>query len=288
MFKFNFFETSDESTAAAGNQKNEGSHNQITEINNQPKAVEHHVPPSDVDSICQICNGCQLLSQHNMKYRKLDDIKETELSELLTQTESQCSDLIPGLYEGGMKIWECTHDMLDYMENIDLRGKRILDLGCGCGLLGIKGLLMGASEVHFQDFNKEVIEDYTIRNVSLNNLDVNKCRFISGDWDDVSSYLSGQGLKYDVIMTSETIYNPRHHSKLLNVFRSLLDVNGFGLIGAKSHYFGVGGTAAGFIDSIEGHLDHMIIRHIPAAVSRLIIHVKKPVINDKCDNSIEK
>ena len=27
------------------------------------------------------------------------------------------SDLISGVYEGGLKVWECTFDMVDYLQN---------------------------------------------------------------------------------------------------------------------------------------------------------------------------
>jgi predicted nicotinamide N-methyase len=55
-------------------------------------------------------------------------------------------DIIPGVYEGGFKLWECTLDMLKYIEaqaNI-FEGKRIIEMGCGHGLLGILASKMGA------------------------------------------------------------------------------------------------------------------------------------------------
>ncbi len=55
---------------------------------------------------------------------------------------------------GGMKIWECTLDLLEYLEkeNVKFQGLNVLDLGCGAGLLGIYALSRGASSVHFQDY----------------------------------------------------------------------------------------------------------------------------------------
>lgn len=63
------------------------------------------------------------------------------------------SDLIPAVYEGGLKIWECTVDLIDYIAHSDLQleGKKVLDLGCGAGLVGILALKKG-SFVHFQDY----------------------------------------------------------------------------------------------------------------------------------------
>lgn len=65
-------------------------------------------------------------------------------------------DIIPGVYEGGCKVWECTLDLLKFMSenNINLEGKKVLDIGCGHGLLGIAALLGGAACCYFQDYNK--------------------------------------------------------------------------------------------------------------------------------------
>ena len=40
------------------------------------------------------------------------------------------------VYEGGMKIWECSLDLVKYLSETvaDLHGKKVLELGCGAGL----------------------------------------------------------------------------------------------------------------------------------------------------------
>lgn len=42
------------------------------------------------------------------------------------------SDLVPGVYEGGLKTWECSLDLVDCLEGIegaaDIRGKRALEV----------------------------------------------------------------------------------------------------------------------------------------------------------------
>ena len=45
-------------------------------------------------------------------------------------------DIVPGVYEGGFTVWECTMQLLKYLEDIDFDGKDVLDVGCGLGLLG--------------------------------------------------------------------------------------------------------------------------------------------------------
>jgi predicted nicotinamide N-methyase len=44
---------------------------------------------------------------------------------------------------------------------------RVLELGCGHGLPGVLCLLAG-SEVHFQDYNREVLTSLTAPNVAAN------------------------------------------------------------------------------------------------------------------------
>ena len=39
------------------------------------------------------------------------------------------------VYEGGMKIWECSIDLVKYLSEtvVDLHGNKVLELGCGAG-----------------------------------------------------------------------------------------------------------------------------------------------------------
>ena len=41
------------------------------------------------------------------------------------------SDLVPGVYEGGLKTWECSLDLVDYLHGVGIghvRGKRVLEV----------------------------------------------------------------------------------------------------------------------------------------------------------------
>lgn len=52
--------------------------------------------------------------------------------------------------------------------------------------------------------------------------------------------------KFDFILTSETIYNPKNYHKILNVLKSKLHPNGVCYLAAKASYFGVGGSLRQF------------------------------------------
>ncbi|XP_069748509.1 histidine protein methyltransferase 1 homolog [Narcine bancroftii] len=184
------------------------------------------------------------------------------------------SDLVPGLYEGGLTIWECTVDLVEYLANVDLQGLKVLDLGCGAGLSGITALGKGAACVHFQDYNSEVLEQLTIPNVFLWQAELGQllpgtnpradveegdeppekyhrhessplscCRFFSGPWSLFAQVHSDSDspFKYDVILSSETLYNPHSYAALHHALSSLLSDRGIVYLATKAHYFGVGG-----------------------------------------------
>lgn len=83
---------------------------------------------------------------------------ETEIGYLdnTSLTNEVDTDLIPSIYEGGFKIWECTQDLADLFTSSDelneFEGKTVCDLGCSAGVLGIVGLINNATKVDFQDF----------------------------------------------------------------------------------------------------------------------------------------
>jgi protein-histidine N-methyltransferase len=111
------------------------------------------------------------------------------------------SDLVPGIYEGGLKTWECSLDLVDYLEGLqdpelrDVRGKRVLEvshnrsqqhqppcsfllqLGCGTAVPSLYLLqqIFSSDEmktgtetnIHLQDYNSSVLELITLPNILL-------------------------------------------------------------------------------------------------------------------------
>jgi len=175
--------------------------------------------------------------------------KLTSCSALL-EAASINSDLIPGIYEGGLKIWEGSCDLLNYLctGKIELDGVCVLELGCGAGLPGILALLRGASHVTFQDYNPGVIHLFTIPNLLANitTQPMPSVKFFAGDWSELVNLMNPDDnpkLKYDLVLTSETIYCIDSQPKLLELIKKQVKpFTGKALVAAKSHYFGVGGT----------------------------------------------
>ncbi|KAG8593627.1 hypothetical protein GDO81_000908 [Engystomops pustulosus] len=235
-------------------------------------AIEHPIP-TDLSSvlenkILESSSGLQFVnvSVVEMTLSNSDVRKE----DIVNKSIKSHSDLISGVYEGGMKIWECTFDLIRYFESeeVDFENKSVLDLGCGAGLLGIFSLKHKAKVVHFQDYNSTVIEEITIPNTLVNcdfdnvteNMDseptgkrtktldaeqgmLSKCHFFSGEWSSFTQLMKNQvpPIKYDIILTSETIYNTSYYNALHEVLQNLLADDGIIYLASKSHYFGVGG-----------------------------------------------
>lgn len=95
-----------------------------------------------------------------------------------TSFQNQSTDLIPGIYEGGLKVWECSIDLCRHFlrNNVAIKG-HVLELGCGHGLPGIWILKQAIAKsrpnsvdcfLTFSDYNGFVIRDVTIPNVAIN------------------------------------------------------------------------------------------------------------------------
>lgn len=256
------------------------------------------------------------------------------------------TDIIPNVYEGGFKVWECAEDLVLYLHeinqsnNFNFEGKNIMEIGCGAGLPGIYALKYGAN-VQFLDYNWEALDYITIPNVLLNtvmdkggcddhseesdssssndsssdsdsdkippkklkreknnhgnhdpiakksvtnensscsekkmsnstadsvmpssfsNLDDvrGRCHFLASDWSNIQKYFkessnSFHQKKYDMILTSETIYCPSSYHKLVDLFLNNIQEDGVILVAAKSYYFGVGGSVDSFTEFIQQH-----------------------------------
>ncbi|CRL05812.1 CLUMA_CG018840, isoform A [Clunio marinus] len=202
-----------------------------------------------------------------------------------SMVESNDTDLIPRVYEGGFKIWECTQDLADLFSNnegeVDFQDKIVCDLGCSAGVLGILSLVKNAVHLDFQDYNEEVLEKFTMPNVILNceerskPEDFLKCTFYCGDWTSFAD-LTCDDRKYDIILTSETIYNPESYSKLIELFKARLDRKGKIYLSAKSYYFGVAGNILDFIKYLEkdGSFNFDILWKSINGVQREILLIK--------------
>uniref|UniRef100_A0A2L2YQP2 protein-histidine N-methyltransferase n=1 Tax=Parasteatoda tepidariorum TaxID=114398 RepID=A0A2L2YQP2_PARTP len=210
-------------------------------------------------------------------------VTEELISTVPSYLNNSESDLLPDQYEEGFIVWECSVDLLRFLssENCIHPDYSVLELGCGVGLPGLFSYLCGA-HVTFQDFNSEVLELITAPNVFLNSetedskMISNRCKFLSGDWGDIEERFFPDRKTnelFDVILTSETIYNRESQKKLLKLMKSVLKQNGIIYVAAKSHYFGVGGGIANFEDLLkeDNTFDFSTVLNIQEGLDRQIL-----------------
>lgn len=88
---------------------------------------------------------------------------------------------------------ETTHMMVQHLLNIDLEGKKVLDMGCGTGILAILAQMKGAKPVDAID-----IDNWCYLN-SLENVERNGCENITVFEGDASLLIDQ---KYDVIIAN--------------------------------------------------------------------------------------
>ncbi|XP_044295345.1 histidine protein methyltransferase 1 homolog [Varanus komodoensis] len=247
------------------------------------KSVKEHNVPKDISKLLEnkIVRTLPGKCHVNLYLVAVAPCEDAPGEDIASKGSSSQSDLITGVYEGGFKIWECTFDLIDYLSESEIQfaHKSVLDLGCGAGLLGIVALKGNAEEIHFQDYNSSVIEEITLPNVLVNCVHqdaadgemaeiplkqcskgefaqdlFSKCRFFSGEWSEFNKlHLNSKNslAKYDVILTSETIYNPDYYEALHDTLSNLLGINGCVYLASKAYYFGCGGGVLLFTKFIK-------------------------------------
>jgi len=150
MFKFNFQEEKQEDLACI---ESERSLQEITAkeivISNVHAERANDFPKCNI----QIANSTfQLIDCKHVEQILGTEQVESDVNAAIKLN----SDVIKGVYEGGLKVWECTSDLISYLDQnlVSFVDQKVIDLGCGAGLLGIYALKNGASSVHFQDYVK--------------------------------------------------------------------------------------------------------------------------------------
>ncbi len=129
------------------------------------------------------------------------------------ESEPSHSDLIPGIYGGGKKVWECSVDLAAYLFqhhhqlNVTL-DSNILELGCGHGIPGITLLQCGYENVVFSDLNADVLQRVTWPNIVRNYAKgIQHARCLGGDWHALSTYFKEQERQFSLVVSAETLYS---------------------------------------------------------------------------------
>ncbi|GAA5947317.1 hypothetical protein JCM3765_001623 [Sporobolomyces pararoseus] len=137
----------------------------------------------------------QILNQDESVLVNEEKGKQREQESAEEQFIDESSDLVKGVYEGGLKTWECSLDLVECLDqrgfspvrDLDIervRGKSVLEVGCGtavptCALFSrllneIQQSPTPSGEkpkkrtrIHLQDYNKQVLSLITLPNLLL-------------------------------------------------------------------------------------------------------------------------
>lgn len=228
MFKFGFGEEDNNKTSAA-------------DIKSTPKPIDTSSQPARIVSITPEAPPPEepidvlTLIRDDLILRKTSTNVPTTLS-------ATGADLIPGVYEGGFKLWECSTDLATYVHQQGIKATQsVLEIGAGHALPSLVALRSGAS-VTIHDFNEQVLKQATAPNVYLN-APTTTPRFAAGDWRTLPTVLNQ---RFDIILSAETVYNESQLAILANTVLDMLADTGIALFAGKSYYFGVGGGMRAF------------------------------------------
>ena len=233
---------------------------------------------------------CNVLSDLDTETAKEDVDFPIDAVDILKITKE--SDLEPSKYEGGLKTWECSIDLLNLLEGeqTDSVCRSVLEIGCGSGLPGIhcykKYLSVNGGDdglFVFQDFNQSVLERVTLPNIILNTQQkmtklIKSVKFYFGDWIGLPSSTIPPN-SFNLILTSETIYREESYQPLLDIFTYALshEPEARVLLAAKDYYFGLGGSVEQFCKFVrlQGGWDIKILRKFCEGVPRSIISMSR-------------
>ncbi len=81
------------------------------------------------------------------------------------------------------------------MQEIEVKGKEVLDMGCGSGILGITSLLLGAKSALLSDIDPLAVEASNY-NAKLNGVE-KACKIVGGD-------LNSGGKTFDILIANIT------------------------------------------------------------------------------------
>ncbi len=134
-------------------------------------------------------------------------------------------------------IWTSSLELARWcLEEADIKGKRVLELGCGLGLPGIAAAKAGARVV-LSDYEQDALDFArynAVRNLSEEILASN-VTFLQLDWRNLlPSHLWLSHLpaleKFDMIIAADVVYERRNFFPLIDVLTKLLKPDGIAVI----------------------------------------------------------
>lgn len=149
-----------------------------------------------------------------------DELWGETMAAQVTITDDRCLRVVgtpSGDEEFGGEIWPAAKWLASYLVDHPelVRGQRVLELGCGCGLVGIVAAVLGAASVVLTDLEPNLA--IARRNACENEVDVS---FTVLDWREDASN-NHHHLSCDVIVASDVVYKASLVAPLVSVIREI-------------------------------------------------------------------
>lgn len=154
---------------------------------------------------------------------------ETEKIVICPEWQSVQTEKLTLLLDTGVAFGTGQHETtsmcLQFAEQLDLAGKRVLDVGCGSGILGLSALLLGADFSELVDIDRQAT-DVAYHNAQINGL-VNKCSIKTGNLTEQTEGTFDvvfANLTADILALLHDDISAVIHSGTLVVLSGILDI----------------------------------------------------------------
>ena len=224
----------------------------------------------------QLHSRVAIVLDENETLLKIDDHIPSDHC-LVDEIEEKGTDIIPGRYGGGLKVWECSLDLCRYIWNHKDSWRECryaLEIGCGHGLPSCLLLRISIREkldctVFLTDLNDFVLKGVTVPNIILNARelqrhslqDVSESVVIgAGDWLQMSRILEQcqHGIprlprdgRFDLVLAAETTYTAETSQETAILLAKHIAIGGAAIVATKRYYFGCGGGSDSFRDALS-------------------------------------
>jgi predicted nicotinamide N-methyase len=156
------------------------------------------------------------ISKHDLKILAVKDTNK--LLEEIKVDEFNEDERLPYWAE----IWPSSIALAEYLWKKDIKAKKVLELGCGVGLVGITAALCGA-DVLMTDYEEDALS-FAKQNIQKNfNQDKSVGNIITATLDWRAPKLID---KYDLIIGSDLLYEKRNHKPILKLINEYINDNG--------------------------------------------------------------
>lgn len=146
--------------------------------------------------------------------------RDVLIEKLSHYTFYQSIDLGDGISTPGGTVGPKQRQVLRYLEQVDLRGKRVVDLGCANGLFALAAERQGAEEV--------LAVDHTWRNIeSLQDIIVPHLKSkVKPIHENVMDFTADKYGEFDLVIFAGVLYHLRYPFQALRIIKDLVKEGG--------------------------------------------------------------